>query len=337
VSRSALPLVAALIVIGASPPARADEAAAEAAFREARRLMKEGRPAEACPQFEASYREAAALGALLNLAVCHQEIGRIASAYAELRDAEEMARQRADSREAIARELADALEPRLTWLRIHVVTPVAPGMVIVRNAVDVTEDLGFAVPVDPGEYSLEATAPGRVAWTATIRTGGEGQTVSVFVPTLQATPVRVTSPLDAAVALPTPAAPASAIASPVPRNDDRSRSSRQRTVAIGLGVASAVVLSGAVAAEVWGRILYTDVEADREDNRLTQEEADALVAEANVPHYAAQGLAVAGAGLAAASAYLWLTRDEAAPRGRSIAVTPAVTTGGVHAVLRGTF
>jgi hypothetical protein len=76
-SRGVLAFAAVLVLLGVAASAHADEAVAEAAFREARRLAKEGRHAEACRQFEASYREAPALGALLNLAVCHQQIGRV--------------------------------------------------------------------------------------------------------------------------------------------------------------------------------------------------------------------------------------------------------------------
>ena len=324
--RRALSLVAALLLLGVAASAHADEASAEAAFREARRLMKEGRPAEACPQFEASYREAPALGALLNLAVCHQQIGRTASAYAEFRQVQEMARQRADSRETIARELADALAPRLTRLRIELVTPNAPSIVVYRNAVDVTHELDVSVPVDPGVHALEASAPGFVIWTGAADVTGEGQTVVVHVPVFKRAPVPV------AALTKTSPAPKVAQTPPVPMADDPPLPDVRRAAAIGLGSAAAIAIGGALAAEMWGQARY-----EKAQTAESQLDADELVTAANQPLSTAQGLAVAGVGLAAASAYLWLTRDEPAAPDRRLEVTPAIGPGDVQAVLQGTF
>jgi hypothetical protein len=179
----------AVLLVGAPRPASADTAAAEAAFREGRRLAREGRFAEACPLFEASHRAAPALGALLNLAICHEEIGRTASAYAGYRAAQEMARVRVDPREAVARGLADRLAPRLTRLRVELAGAMAHGLIVRRGPSDITDALGVAAAVDPGEHVLEASAPGHVTWLLAVTVTREGETTVVQVPELRADPL----------------------------------------------------------------------------------------------------------------------------------------------------
>jgi hypothetical protein len=207
-----------------------------------------------------------------------------------------------------------------------VVAPIAPGIVVYLDSVDVSDGIGFGAAVDPGEYKLEALAPGHVTWTATIRTSGEGQTVSVYVPSLQ--PVRVT--VSAPVAAPPGVA---AIGDPAPRAQDAPRSRGRRAVALGLGGAALLAFGGAIATELWGQSLLAEAKA-----APTQARADELRDVANRPHYVAQGLAIAGAGLAAASAYLWFTREEpGTPPRKRFDVTPVVGAGGVQAAVHGTF
>lgn len=73
-------------------PAPTDRALAQAHFDEGRALLARGAIAAACPKFVESYQLEPALGTLLNLALCHEAQGRLASAWAEFNDARKAAR-----------------------------------------------------------------------------------------------------------------------------------------------------------------------------------------------------------------------------------------------------
>ncbi|WP_394842156.1 hypothetical protein LZC95_34395 [Pendulispora brunnea] len=136
-----------------------DAMAAEAAFSDARRLMKEGHFEEACPKLETSYRLDPALGTLLNLSECFVRTGRTASGWLHYREAAAMAlRQGETKREAIARERAKALEPRLCRLIVH--APDTAGELRRDGTLVRREDRGEAVPIDPGTHILEASGRG---------------------------------------------------------------------------------------------------------------------------------------------------------------------------------
>ncbi|MEZ4308280.1 MAG: hypothetical protein R3F14_09575 [Polyangiaceae bacterium] len=100
-------------------PTPADRRQAEALFVEAKKLLKQGKVAEACRKLEGSYRIDPAGGTVLNLALCHEEEGKIATAWAELKEALAMAKKanRRD-RERIARDHLDAIEPKLPYLLV---------------------------------------------------------------------------------------------------------------------------------------------------------------------------------------------------------------------------
>src|SRR5512140_903687 len=101
-----------LVVTAMSSSARADDTLAAASFNQAEALAKQGKWADACPFYEASYRDDPKLGTLFHLADCHERIGKIATAWIEFNDAVDFAKQKNDSREALAKARADALVPR---------------------------------------------------------------------------------------------------------------------------------------------------------------------------------------------------------------------------------
>src|SRR5205823_502962 len=59
------------------------------------------------------------------------------------------------------------------------------GFAVRVNGADATNLLGIETPVDPGQYTVIASAPGFKDWTATVSATGEGLTVTVSIPTLE--------------------------------------------------------------------------------------------------------------------------------------------------------
>jgi hypothetical protein len=189
-ARRFLPLTISLLLASESPAAHAqDKAAADAAFAEARALVEAGKYAEACPKFELSNQLDPAIGTLLNLADCHEQIGRTASAWAEFHEVAEKARYAGQTgRAAEAERRANALAPRLVRLQVVVKAP-ASDLAILRDGSDITKLAGVAVPVDPGEHEIRASRPGYKPWRESVTTGAEGSTTVTEVPPLELAPV----------------------------------------------------------------------------------------------------------------------------------------------------
>jgi hypothetical protein len=182
-------LVAALL---GAPAARADDAdmaAAQGLFDDAKELVKQGRLAEACPKFLASFKFDPKPGTGVNLADCYEKNGQLASAWARYLEASSLAQRAGQAeRQQYAKERAAALEPKISRLRIT--SPSASrGLEVLRDGapVDVTL-LGTALPVDPGKHQIEARAPGKKPWSRLVDIGvGAGQ-VAVEIPPLEDAP-----------------------------------------------------------------------------------------------------------------------------------------------------
>jgi tetratricopeptide (TPR) repeat protein len=166
----------------------ADIATAQALFDEGRKLMNEGRYIEACPKLDESQRIDPGWGTLINLADCHEHIGRTASAWSEFLQVAAGSRQAGQSERAqAAKARAAALEPRLSKLTIAVSELNLPaGFEIKRDQSLVgPAQWGTAVAVDPGEHVVEASAPGKRPWRRIITVGDEGEKNEVFIPPLE--------------------------------------------------------------------------------------------------------------------------------------------------------
>ena len=170
-------------------PATTAEARAEALFKQGQTELEAGNYDVACGHLAESLRLDRAAGTLINLARCHELQGRTATAYREYREVADLASQAAQQERAKgALELAEALAPKLSRLRIQAPTGLT-GLTIKRDG-DVVDEgaLNQFVPVDPGEHSVSATAPGRSSWATKVRVGAEADQQTVAVPTLDPTP-----------------------------------------------------------------------------------------------------------------------------------------------------
>lgn len=184
-----LAVAAASIALATSvSPAHAqDQAAGRALFDQAMSLYNAGKWAEACPKFEASFRQYPGIGTKGKLAECYEKTGRLGSAWRAYREASQLAMKGGDAvRSQIASERANSLEPRLA--RITLVVPQdcdVPGLVVKRSSVVVDRTAwGKAEPVDAGTVVFEFSAPRRV--TAVVRKSIEnGRSIEVEVPRLE--------------------------------------------------------------------------------------------------------------------------------------------------------
>jgi len=164
---------------------------AEELFRRAKGLMAANKHGEACPLLEESQKLDPQMGTLLNLAICHENIGKIASAWGEFRAVEQQARAASrEDRVKLARERAAKLEPRLT--RIKIVVPAeanVAGLVVKVDGEPKGEPLWAGVTVDPGTRTVEASAPGKKPASLQVKVADEGAVVPVTIPTLEDEPV----------------------------------------------------------------------------------------------------------------------------------------------------
>jgi hypothetical protein len=183
----------ALALLSASLPAAAqprDEVAAEALFLDGRRLMETKSWAAAAEKFSASDRAAPSVGARLSLGDCHRELGKTASAWAAYRAAANLARRTQDLRRAEnAEKRAQELEPKLIYVVIEVPeTARVPGIEIEWNGGPKAAALwGQRFPVDPGEHTASARAPGHREWSQTVDASSDGVQLVVTVPRLSPT------------------------------------------------------------------------------------------------------------------------------------------------------
>jgi len=178
-----------LALVAVAVPAHAQSVEAESLFRDGKLLLKEGKIAAACDKFEASERLDPGVGTELNLADCREQNGQLATAWAMYRKAAANAKHAGNDakREALARNRAAALEPRLSYLNIIVTEDVrVDGLTITRDGTEVDDVLwNQRVAIDQGEYTIEAKAPKRVPWRSRVVIREEGVRKSVEVPELE--------------------------------------------------------------------------------------------------------------------------------------------------------
>lgn len=166
-----------------------EKALAETLFQEGKRLLAEGDVAGACDKLGKSQTIDPQVGTLLNLAVCHEQQGKTASAWAEFREAKaQAARSGQDERLELAQQHIAALEPRLSRIVVRVQAPAAQQVVALEGRPIGRELWGEAMPVDPGKLRVEASAPGKIAWSQVVEVAGEASTTTVDVGALRDAP-----------------------------------------------------------------------------------------------------------------------------------------------------
>ena len=162
-------LAAAVVSVANIGVAYADEA--EALLKDGKKLMGAGKLAEACPKLEESQKLDPKSSTLLEVAICHEKQGKIATAWSEFIDAEGQARKEGRGKlEGDARQRGRKLEPKLPRITVSVAKDAAvEGLDVKIDGASIDKgDWGKSRPLDPGEHKLSASAPGRKTWEQTV-------------------------------------------------------------------------------------------------------------------------------------------------------------------------
>lgn len=328
-SRLSTALLTAAVVLGQGKPASAqdelDKASAEALFTEGRQLLDEGNLPEACPKLIESMILDPSISTMLNVALCHEKSGRIASAWSLYKQAEEQAAQanRVDLKVIAARRAA-SLEPRLARLIVVLDEPVR-GLSLKRDEITIEASfLGVAMPIDSGEHVITANAPGKKTYRAAISIE-DGERAVVHIPALE--------PGEPDIEPKHPSAPPvsqePALARPAP---ERGRTQRALGLAIGGGGVAVLGLSGVFA--LIGRDRYnTSLEHCREKN-LCDSEGVSRRDDARLAGNVATVTGAIGLVALAGGVTLWLTAPPSSPQ-NTTGILIAPTLGG--AVVQGAF
>lgn len=145
---------------------------ADAQFAEGKRLLGDGAISAACIQFAASYQLAARGGTLLNLALCHEQEGKLLLARRELQTA--LARARRDGRkdrEPIAMEHLATVEAKLSWLEIIPPAGATDSLQVTVDGAVIDRSDWNAVPLEPGGHLIVSSAGGFHGRATTVEFG----------------------------------------------------------------------------------------------------------------------------------------------------------------------
>lgn len=304
--------------LASAQPPKTSSPTAEALFERGKELVKEKNFAEACPKLEQSLRLDPGLGTMLWLADCWENAGRTASAWTQFEAAASSAAERSDDREKIARRRAAALAPRLHRLLVTVPVTLPPQATISRDGAPIpTDNLGVAVPIDPGTHHLTVTAPNHVTWSLDVVVDTPGTTTRVEIPAL----VREGGAASEAGASPSPAPPADPGAS-------------MRTVGLATGAVGLVTLGVGAFLGLRAKSTY---DASNDGHCLPGNFCDAegkdLRAEADGLATGATVAFAAGAAAVLVGGAFYLL----APRKSAVALAPTATPNGGGFMLGGRF
>jgi hypothetical protein len=341
-------VMGAVVVAALGSPAAAraqgnDVAQAEALFNAAKALLAGGQNAEACAKFAQSKRLAPGLGVTLYLADCYERIGRFASAWTEFRAGEGLARERNDKRADVARDRAQALEPKLNRLVVTVAPtiPQAGLQVLLDGAAMSPEEWGLPTPVDPGDHVVVVTSQGRTRRTITAHLGPDNRNNSIRIDSLEEAPTPAPAPPP-----PPPSEPPSTAAPPPPEAAPEtapttSAGTTRRWLGIGVGAAGVVGLGVGIGVALAAKSKWNESNDPGEGctssggcvgpggGHALRESAVGMATAATVI-FVVGAVAVAGGGVL----YFTAPRDSVVT---SVAIAPSLMPGGGGALLHATF
>lgn len=295
-----------------------DKAAALDLFTAAKKDMDAQNYAEACRKLELAHNYDKSLdGIVLNLATCYQRQGKWASAWGRFKDSLARAEKAGnEARIAAARAGIADTEPRISRVTLKVSAAV-PGIEIRRDdkVIDPNE-IGIAVPIDPGEHTITAGALGYKTWSTKLTIAATAESRTIEVPPLAA---------ESKTSAKANAGDATSTSSPV-----------AGYIALGTGIA---LVGAGIGAHFVARSAYDDYKSGcAEQTTPTCEDA---AARSKVQTWQAVSFIAGGAGLVAAGIGVVLivtSKSSAEPRATSsIVASPMVGGTGTGLVLTGHF
>jgi hypothetical protein len=181
-------LVGAALLLGIADEARAEqsnEARADQLFRAGEKKFDAGDHNGACNDFSESLKLGPKLGTLLNLALCHETVGKPVTAWHEFSHAAAWAAQNGQrDRHDFAMQHLRALEPKLP----RVVLQLPPDRAIASLDLDgePLPEQRWYLPLylDPGEHRLAVNAPGKQRTPVTFRVTSSPSDQLVYIPRL---------------------------------------------------------------------------------------------------------------------------------------------------------
>ncbi|HLV19259.1 MAG TPA: hypothetical protein VKZ49_00195 [Polyangiaceae bacterium] len=308
---------------------RVDRAGAEALFRAGREAAEKADYETACRRFEESHRLDPAVGTLFNLADCEEHLGEIASAWQRFREVAQRL-DPADERASIARQRAEALEPRLPRLTIRLAESAPARTVVLRDDVELGRgSFGVALPLDPGPHVVVVKAAGFADQRFEVALA-EGANTEIIV-----------APGDPLPAAPSPAPTEPTTALPPPRlapepGPTLAIESGSSTRLFGY-VVGGVGVAGVLTSFITGGLALSK-KSTMEDNCNAQHQCNAEGLEAadagsTLANVSTAAFAVGAVALTVGT-ILVLTSDES---GREVALGAAANRNGGNLELRGAF
>jgi hypothetical protein len=330
VSRPGRALFALVVLVGATHGAVAQPASpAEKAFARGREALTVGKYAEACAAFEDSERLDPQTTTQFNIALCDEQLGKLASALAIYQALIE--HDDAPARRAKSADMLGQLSVRVARLEIKVVDP-RPGIEIMVNGMRALDWKNL--PIDLGTSRVVARAPGVAEWRGDVVAKSEGQRVSITIKLEPRDAPRIAVPVDK------PAEPPATVVGPDPPPaavDDTTLSPRKK-VGLVLIVGGGVAVAGGVTFGLLARSAWHDAknvcDGTTCDTPAELATGQALVDRARMRGTIATALVVAGGLVAAGGVIVWVTAPKTE---RTIALSPTGSASSVGFAVLGSF
>jgi serine/threonine-protein kinase len=330
-------LLLAVALVSASARAQQTDdarARADALFREGQDLLTAGQIPTACARLEESQRLDPKLGRLLNLAYCHEKLGRVATAWSEYNQAAALALQTKQAeRETFARKQASQLAQKLSFIRVDLAAAPEVSQVTIDGASLTRDQWRVPFPVDPGDHALTFAGAGRKVRTQTVAVSTAG-TTRIAVAPLEP---EASTPPDQAPAPPAAKAerPAEALPTQPPQADPLepppARGSRMPGFVVGgVGVAA---LGVGVAFGVRAITLKSDADPQCPNHMCTQSGLASIGDAKTAATISTIGLAVGAVGVGLGT---WLVlRVPSSPATAGAALVPYIAADGAALAWRG--